>query len=114
MIHLVDMIEAGTTQSFGHHEFYFKNEGQMVTFASESHFVVSFNLKNLTLAINHMNQTLEEGKNILDHERMKWATGSHHLSLMKTDFKLIHKHYIGFLKTLNTSNPTKDADWHSR
>ena len=39
MIHLVDMIEAGTTQSFGNYEFYFKNQGQMVGFSSERHFV---------------------------------------------------------------------------
>lgn len=61
IIHLVDMIEAGTTktQSFGSHELYFKNLGQMVSYASESHFVVSIDLKNLTLAINHMKKKQE-------------------------------------------------------
>ena len=116
MIHLVDMIEAETTkaQTFGSHEFYFINQGQLVSFASESHFVVSIDLKNLTLAINHMNQTLEEARNILNHEGIKWATGSHHLSLMQTDFNLINKTYMGFLKTLGTSNPTKDGDREKR
>ena len=58
----------------------------MVSFAPKSHFVVTIDLKNLTLAINHINKPLQKARDILYHEVNKLATG----------FAKVEKHFAGF------------------
>ena len=57
-----------------------------------------------------MNQTLTEPKNILDYEGINWAKGNLHLSLMESDFNLIQKHYLNFLKSLETASSTEEVE----
>ena len=59
-----------------------------------------------------MNQTLQEAKTILNDEG--WAKGSLHLSLMESDFNLIHNHYLNFLKSLETASSAEDVDREKR
>ena len=106
----VDMVAIEANGNHQFHQFYFKNQGQMVSFSSESLFVLSIHLENLTLAIDHMNQTLTEPKNILDYEGINWAKGNLHLSLMESDFNLIQKHYLNFLKSLETASSTEEVE----
>lgn len=108
------MVTIETNGNSQFHQFYFKSQGQMVSFSSESHFVVTIDLQNLTLAINYMNQTLQEAKTILNYEGINWAKGSLHLSLMESDFNLIHNHYLNFLKSLETASSAEDVEREKR
>ena len=95
------------------HEFYFKNKRHMVSFASESYIMVTMiDLHNISLTINHMNQTIQEAKSILENElgqEWRWTVETLHIEVVENEFNHMVKYHTNFLKTLENSTKTQNG-----